>query len=129
MEDSLLLVEATDGPEEGNAKNPNCSRHFSDHSGSTTILPSPSLSISNSIHNITELLGSKFWEEANWLDIVCEVLFHIKRRNTTIESEIFGGIVQFVSCMYVLPVIPEQMVKAGYDPNSSYAVTVNIVVI
>jgi hypothetical protein len=82
-------------------------------------------SISDSVKNITELLGSKFWEEANWLDIVCEVLFHIKRRNTTIEYEVYAGIVQFISCMYVLPVIPEQMVNAGYDPDSSYAVTVH----
>lgn len=79
---------------------------------------------SSSIHNITELLGSKFWQEANWLDIVCEVLFHVKRRNTTIEFEIYAGVVQFISCMYVLPVIPEQMVNAGYDPDSSYVVTV-----
>jgi hypothetical protein len=106
--DNAQLVEKSD---EGADDDPPPSR---------TALPS----ISNSIHNITELLGSKFWEEANWLDIVCEVLFHIKRRNTTIEHEIFGGIVQFVSCMYVLPVIPEQMVNAGYDPDSSYAVTV-----
>jgi hypothetical protein len=82
-------------------------------------------SISNSIHNITQLLGIKFWEEANWFDVVCEVLFHIKRRNTTIEHEVYAGIVQFISCMYVLPVIPEQMVNAGYDPDSSYSVTVH----
>lgn len=73
---------------------------------------------------VRDLLGRKFWEEANWIDIVCEVLFHIKRRNTTIQFEIYAGIVQFISCMYVLPVIPEQMINAGYHPDSSYVVTV-----
>ena len=76
-----------------------------------------------SYHTITELLGHKFWEEANWIEIVCEVLFHIKRRETTISLEIYAGLIQFVSCMYVLPVIPGQLLNAGYDEDSTYVVT------
>ena len=49
-------------------------------------------------NNITDLLDNKFWEEANRVDIVCEVLFHIKRRKTTIPQEVFTGIIQFISC-------------------------------
>mmetsp|Transcript_15415 Transcript_15415/g.23251 ORF Transcript_15415/g.23251 Transcript_15415/m.23251 type:complete len:552 (+) Transcript_15415:87-1742(+) len=74
-------------------------------------------------NNITDLLDNKFWEEANWVDIVCEVLFHIKRRKTTIPQEVFTGIIQFISCMYVLPVVPNQLSNAGYDMEASYVVT------
>ncbi len=73
---------------------------------------------------IRSLLDRKFWEEANWIERVCEVLFHIKRRETTIEREIYCGFVQFISCLYILPVLPLQLEKAGYDLRSTYVVTV-----
>ena len=84
-----------------------------------------SKNVKGSFHNVTELLGNKFWEEANWIEIVCEVLFHIKRRETTISLEIYTGFIQFVSCMYVLPVIPGQLLNAGYDEDATYVVTVS----
>jgi hypothetical protein len=76
-------------------------------------------------HTITELLGNKFWEESNWFEIACEVLFHIKRRQTTVSLEIYTGLIQFVSCMYILPVIPDQLLNAGYDKEATYVVTVH----
>jgi hypothetical protein len=74
--------------------------------------------------DVRELLGRKFWEEANPLEIVCEVLFHIKRRGTTIEKEVYCGLIQFISCLYILPVLPHQMENAGYDLRTTYVVTV-----
>jgi hypothetical protein len=73
--------------------------------------------------DVRELLGRKFWEEANSLEIVCEVLFHIKRRETTIQKEIYCGLIQFISCLYILPVLPHQMENAGYDLKTTYVVT------
>jgi hypothetical protein len=73
---------------------------------------------------VRDLLGRKFWEEANWVEVVCEVLFHIKRRETTINKEIYCGVIQFISCLYILPVLPHQMENAGYDLRSTYVVTV-----
>jgi hypothetical protein len=73
---------------------------------------------------VRDLLGRKFWEEANWTEVVCEVLFHIKRRETTINKEIYCGVIQFISCLYILPVLPHQMENAGYDLRSTYVVTV-----
>jgi hypothetical protein len=75
---------------------------------------------------VRDLLGRKFWEEANWVEVVCEVLFHIKRRETTIYREIYCGVVQFISCLYILPVLPHQMENAGYELRSTYVVTVRI---
>lgn len=74
--------------------------------------------------SVRNLLERKFWEEANWFEIMCEVLFHIKRRETTIEREIYCGFVQFISCLYILPVLPIQLERAGYDLRSTYVVTV-----
>ena len=58
------------------------------------------------------------------VDSVLEKLFHIKARGTTWEMECFCGFVQFVSCMYVLPVVPAQLSRAGFDDTKTVVVTV-----
>jgi len=37
--------------------------------------------------------------------------------------EIFTGVIQFISCLYVLPVVPFQMKRVGYDEQSSIIAT------
>ena len=37
--------------------------------------------------------------------------------------ELFTGVIQFISCLYVLPVVPFQMKRAGYDETSSVIAT------
>lgn len=37
--------------------------------------------------------------------------------------EIYTGIVQFISCLYVLPVVPDQMKRASYDERDSIMAT------
>jgi AGZA family xanthine/uracil permease-like MFS transporter len=37
--------------------------------------------------------------------------------------EIYTGIIQFISCLYVLPVVPFQMKRVGYDEQSSIIAT------
>ena len=44
--------------------------------------------------------------------------FKLERRRVTVRSELYAGLMHFVSCLYVLPVIPQQMKNAGYDPRS-----------
>ena len=41
----------------------------------------------------------------------------------SIKSELLGGVVQFVSCCYVLPVVPTQLSMAGYPSSASVVVT------
>jgi len=54
---------------------------------------------------------------------MCESVFHVRKRKTTIRKELVCGLIQFISCLYVLPVVPEQMSKAGYDDTSSIVST------
>lgn len=54
-----------------------------------------------------------------WLQDMVEYVFKVKKRKTTIEMEIFTGVIQFISCLYVLPVVPYQMKRVGYDEQSS----------
>ena len=52
-----------------------------------------------------------------------EDLFHIRKRGTTINKELVCGVIQWISCLYVLPVVPEQMGKAGYSHTGSIVAT------
>ena len=37
--------------------------------------------------------------------------------------EIYTGVIQFISCLYVLPVVPYQMKRVGYDEQSTIIAT------
>ena len=39
------------------------------------------------------------------------------------KMECFCGVVQFISCLYVLPVVPFQMKRVGYDETASIVAT------
>jgi hypothetical protein len=58
------------------------------------------------------------------IDDCCEYLFHIKRRKTTIYKEIYCGVIQFLSSLYLIIALPMQMKNAGYDLK----LTTNIIV-
>lgn len=55
----------------------------------------------------------------SWLVDYVNYVFKIKKRKTTIEMEVYTGVIQFISCLYVLPVVPFQMKRSGYDEQSS----------
>ena len=57
------------------------------------------------------------------IDITTEEIFHCKKRGTTHLREISLGFVQFISCLYVLPVVPDQLSRAGYERTSSIVST------
>ena len=46
---------------------------------------------------------------------IIEDIFQVRHHGTTIRAEIYCGVVFFMSCMYVVPIIPHQYVKAGYN--------------
>jgi AGZA family xanthine/uracil permease-like MFS transporter len=52
-----------------------------------------------------------------------ERVFEVEKRGTTFRAEAMLGLVQFISCLYVLPVVPEQMAQAGYDTTGSIVAT------
>eukprot|EP01038_Epipyxis_sp_PR26KG_P005831 gene5831-8044_t len=45
-----------------------------------------------------------------------QVLFKLKARKVTVVSELYCGFVHFLSCLYILAIIPVQLSKAGYPP-------------
>ena len=66
------------------------------------------------------LMDREFYYKKDWFEQMCEILFKIKERQTTIRLEIYLGFVHFISCFYCLAVVPAQLSKAGY--NKSYTV-------
>ena len=77
-------------------------------------------------HPRMNLLNIEFYRHPKFIENLCEILFHIKRRNTTIQRELRFGLVQFVSCLYILPVVPIQMQPAGYSIIPTIVVTAAI---
>ena len=68
----------------------------------------------------TEIAPTKVPE---WIGNIIEKVFKVKKRGTTVEMECYCGLVQFISCLYVLPVVPFQMKRVGYDETSSIVAT------
>ena len=69
------------------------------------------------------LLSLDFFQRVTWVDDMFEILFHVKARETTIRSEMYYGFVHFISCLYVLAVIPQQLVNVGYSDRTSVVIT------
>lgn len=63
-----------------------------------------------------DLVTLKFYDKENWLEEFCEVLFKVKERGSSIKLELYYGLIHFISCLYVLAVAPQQMIKADYKP-------------
>lgn len=70
-----------------------------------------------------DLLSTEFFNRSTWSDDMFEILFHIQARSTTVRAEIYYGLVHFISCLYVLAVIPQQLVYAGYSDRTSVVTT------
>ena len=41
--------------------------------------------------------------------------FELEKRDVSVKSECFTGVLHFLTCMYVLPVIPRVLAAAGYE--------------
>ena len=54
---------------------------------------------------LQDLVKPEFYKKEGWFDEMCEVLFKLKRRNTTIKAEVYYGIIHFISCLYCLAVV------------------------
>ena len=57
-----------------------------------------------------------------WRKIV-DKHFQISDRGSSVNLELFSGYVQFISCLYVLAVIPDQMPAAGFSVCLEYVFT------
>jgi len=64
-------------------------------------------------------LASKDFYKEGWFELFCEALFKIKYRGTTIKAEFYHGIIHFISCLYCLAVVPQQLSSAGYNSQNT----------
>ena len=51
-----------------------------------------------------------------------ETYFEVKKKGSSLQVEILGGVINFFASMYVLAVIPNQMVLAGYNEHVSVSI-------
>ena len=73
----------------------------------------------------SRFVAQRSWEHSSdWKYELLEVLFKIRERESTVLGEIYGGFVQFIACMYFLPVIPQKLEAAGYDTDNTFLVSV-----
>lgn len=78
----------------------------------------PHLVISSTKHkrsSVVSLLNPKLYKQENWLEEVLEALFHLKRRKTNAYNEIYCGFIHYMSSLYCLTVVPQQLKKADYE--------------
>jgi AGZA family xanthine/uracil permease-like MFS transporter len=71
------------------------------------------------LERLTELTKLSFYKEENWFDNMCNLLFKIKERETTVKAECFYGVIHFISCLYALAIIPQQLESAGYSTETT----------
>ena len=64
-----------------------------------------------------------YYQQQNWFEEMCEILFKIKQRGTTIKLEVQLGFIHFISCFYCLAVVPQQLSAAGYNSRHTIVST------
>lgn len=75
--------------------------------------PEEDNSTKNSQHTMLEL--------PEWLqrvDSFIKEYFKMEERRVTIKSEVFAGFLHFISCFYVLSLVPDAMAEAGFDSTN-----------
>ena len=70
-----------------------------------------------------DLLTQEFYKRESWVDDGFEVLFKIKERETSIGNEVYCGLIHFISCLYCLAVVPQQLKSCGYSPRNTVVST------
>lgn len=73
-----------------------------------------STQITKKVPSIYALLDRKIYQQEDWQDKVIEALFHIKERGTTVNNEIYCGVIHYITCLYCLTVVPQQLKSANY---------------
>ena len=75
--------------------------------------------------SIDTMMTSDFYRRPvrYWMFELCEGLFKIHIRGTTIKAEIYYGFIHYISCFFCLAVIPNLMSHAGYQTGSLFLIT------
>ena len=70
-----------------------------------------------------DVVRPQFYGDHTWLDKLCVKFFKVNERGVSIKSECYSGIIQFISCVYILPVVSSQLAPAGFDADKNVVVT------
>ena len=70
-----------------------------------------------------QIFSTDFYLDSERLQHIFEILFHLKRRGTTFQRECYYGVIQFLACVYCLPVVADQLEKNGYDRTQTVSST------
>jgi adenine/guanine/hypoxanthine permease len=84
-----------------------------------TTIQNPLIQSNRARSTIETLVDAKFYKQEDWVENLFELLFKIKKRGTTVKAELYYGIIHFISCFYVMAVIPQQLSAAGYDGQTT----------
>ncbi len=99
------------------SRNPN---HVRDSmSESFNIEERPTLARLTQAERLKSLAQRDFYQQDDWVDQFFEILFKIKQRGTTVKAEFYYGVIHFISCVYCLAVIPQQLKNAGYNSRKT----------
>lgn len=85
---------------------------------STTLFDILTLSIDSQSTNGCKcwLFSRNCWDNRKLTEIPTKFI-------NTSQMEAYCGVIQFISCLYVLPVVPYQMKRVGYDETGSIIAT------
>jgi AGZA family xanthine/uracil permease-like MFS transporter len=106
------------GSDQGISKREDFEERISGYYGDTSS-PSEFDHKANPRQSLAQLAKPEFYKQDNWIYNAFEILFKLERRQTTIGAECWYGLLHFVSCLYCMAVIPQQMTNAGYDRTTN----------
>ncbi|RYH30183.1 NCS2 family permease [archaeon] len=81
--------------------------------------PSTDNTVNTRASTLQDLTNPNFYHRDNWFEDMCEILFKLSRRNTTIKAEVYYGFIHYISCLYCLAVVPQQLSGAGYGSRNT----------
>lgn len=75
---------------------------------------------------IGELLNTDFYRQYGWFERFMEIVFRLRQRGVTAREEVYYGVIQFISCLYVLAVVPQQLDAAGYNSHATVCIVAGV---
>jgi hypothetical protein len=75
--------------------------------------------------SIAHMMKPEFYRRpvSEWISELCEGLFKVRIRGSTIRAEIYFGFIHYISCFYCLAVIPNIMSSVGYASGPTFTIT------
>lgn len=103
----------------------NAPMHPTDTESTPLVQPSTNDNNNNYYSNIEKEEEEEITFTGEFLGIM-EDIFEFEERDTTIHSELFTGVIHFLSTVYLMAVVPRNLVNGGYDRYESITALVTV---